>query len=97
MKVEVLLPEIEEGCCEGEDSKTEKELSSLIREYQKIKGQAARDRFNVLAESFCEGMQVTKEKVNKAERIQVANNLLILGVSIDVISQITGLSTDEIA
>lgn len=38
VKVEVLLPEIEEGCCEGEDSKTEKELSSLIREYQKIKG-----------------------------------------------------------
>ncbi|WP_265032765.1 hypothetical protein [Wolbachia endosymbiont (group A) of Sicus ferrugineus] len=51
----------------------------------------------MLAESFCEGIKVTKEKVNKAERIQVANNLLILGVSIDVISQITGLSTDEIA
>ncbi|WP_265023239.1 Rpn family recombination-promoting nuclease/putative transposase [Wolbachia endosymbiont (group A) of Epistrophe grossularia] len=43
-----------------------------------------------------EGIQIGHEKGRKAEKIEVAKNSLKAGVSIDVIAQITGLSTDEI-
>ncbi|MBA8756829.1 MULTISPECIES: Rpn family recombination-promoting nuclease/putative transposase [Wolbachia] len=43
-----------------------------------------------------EGIQIGHEKGRKAEKIEVAKNSLKAGVSIDVITQITGLSIDEI-
>ncbi|WP_341811476.1 Rpn family recombination-promoting nuclease/putative transposase [Wolbachia endosymbiont (group A) of Oxytorus armatus] len=43
-----------------------------------------------------EGIQIGHEKGRKAEKIEVAKNSLKVGVSIDVIAQITGLSIDEI-
>ncbi|MEY2393389.1 hypothetical protein [Wolbachia endosymbiont of Tettigetta isshikii] len=42
-------------------------------------------------------MQVHKKEVIKVVKVEVARNLLRLGISIDVICQITGLLADEIA
>ncbi|MGL9717708.1 MAG: WO male-killing family protein Wmk [Wolbachia sp.] len=97
VKVKILFPEMEEDCYEDKDNGAEKELPSLIKEYKKIRSQEARDELNALIESLAKSIQTYKKKVDKAERIKVAQNLLRLGISIDVISQITGLSTDEIA
>ncbi len=43
-----------------------------------------------------EGIQIGHEKGRKAEKIEVAKNLLKAGVSIDIIAQTTGLTADEI-
>ncbi|MGL9718608.1 MAG: hypothetical protein ACR5K9_08175, partial [Wolbachia sp.] len=43
-----------------------------------------------------EGIQIGEEKGREAEKIEVAKNLLKAGISIDVISQTTGLSKAEI-
>ncbi|WP_353281006.1 hypothetical protein [Wolbachia endosymbiont (group B) of Tholera decimalis] len=43
-----------------------------------------------------EGIQIGHEKGRKAEKIEVAKNLLKAGVSIDIITQTTGLSVDYI-
>ncbi|APR98612.1 Rpn family recombination-promoting nuclease/putative transposase [Wolbachia endosymbiont of Folsomia candida] len=43
-----------------------------------------------------EGIQIGEEKGRKAREIEVVKNLLKAGVSIDIISQTTGLAADEI-
>ncbi|WP_395462884.1 Rpn family recombination-promoting nuclease/putative transposase [Wolbachia endosymbiont of Cantharis cryptica] len=43
------------------------------------------------------GIQIGEEKGRKAEKIEVAKNLLKAGISIDIISQTTGLPQAEIA
>ena len=97
VNTEALLPEsTEENCNEDGDTEAENELLSLMREYKKIKNQESRDKLYELVKSFSEGMQVCEEKVNKAERIKVAKNLIKAGISIDVIFQTTDLSADEI-
>ncbi|MGL5028852.1 MAG: WO male-killing family protein Wmk [Wolbachia pipientis] len=79
-----LLPESTENEDEGEN-----ELSNLIEEYKKIESQELRD---VLIKSLFEGIRVCKEKVREAKKIEVAKSLVKEGISVDIISQTTGLS-----
>ncbi|WP_341810161.1 MULTISPECIES: helix-turn-helix domain-containing protein [unclassified Wolbachia] len=89
----------EENCCveEDTDSGGEKELLSWVRESKKINNQESRDELDIWIEFLSQRRQIYKEKIDKVESIKVANNLLILGISIDNISQITSLTTEEIA
>lgn len=81
-----LLPET----TENED---ETELSSLIEEYKKIESQELRD---VLIKSLFEGIRVCREKVREAKKIEVAKSLVKEGISVDIISQTTGLSINKV-
>ncbi|XCA33822.1 MAG: helix-turn-helix domain-containing protein [Wolbachia endosymbiont of Polyergus mexicanus] len=82
-----LLPEL------TEDENSEVGLSNLIEEYKKIESQELRD---VLIKSLFEGIRVCNEKVREAKKIEVAKSLVKEGVSVDIISQTTGLSVDKI-
>ncbi|MFP3020945.1 MAG: transcriptional regulator [Wolbachia sp.] len=73
----------EEDNCEGEN-----ELLSLAREYRKIDNQESRDELDIWVEFLSQRKQIYKEKINKIEGMKVANNLLQLGFSTDVISKI---------
>ncbi|WP_264688120.1 transcriptional regulator [Wolbachia endosymbiont (group A) of Sympetrum striolatum] len=86
----------EEDYYEGEDEEAENELLSLTREFKRIDNQESRDELNILIEFLSERRQIYREKIDKAEGIKVANNLLILGISVDAISSITGLSRKPI-
>ncbi|MBS9530009.1 helix-turn-helix domain-containing protein [Wolbachia endosymbiont of Rhagoletis cerasi] len=96
---DLVLKSTEENCCEDEDtdSEGEKELLSWARESKKISNQESRDELDVWIEFLSQRRQIYKEKIDKVESIKVANNLLILGISIDNISQITSLTAEEIA
>nr|WP_265016267.1 helix-turn-helix transcriptional regulator [Wolbachia endosymbiont (group A) of Anoplius nigerrimus] len=85
----------EEDYYEGEDEEAENELLSLTREFKRIDNQESRDELNILIEFLSERRQIYREKIDKAEGIKVANNLLILGISVDAISSITGLSSEN--
>lgn len=87
-----------ENCCEDEDTDNEgeKELLSWARELKKINNQESQDELDIWVEFLSQRRQIYKEKIDKVEGIKVANNLLMLGVSIDAISQVTGLSTEEL-
>lgn len=78
----LLLGQIEEVVAKDE-------LSGLIKEYKEIEDQELRNGFYVLIKSLSEGMQIIEEKVKKAEKIEIAKNLLRLGISIDIVSQAT--------
>ncbi|WP_264719191.1 WO male-killing family protein Wmk [Wolbachia endosymbiont (group A) of Lasioglossum morio] len=79
-----------------EDSEGENERLSLARECQKIDDQESLDELGIWVEFLSQRRQIYKEKIDKVESIKVANNLLILGVSVDAISSITGLPAEEI-
>ncbi|MEC4735589.1 MAG: helix-turn-helix transcriptional regulator [Wolbachia endosymbiont of Halictus tumulorum] len=80
---EDLIKEYKENDCEGES-----ELLSLAREYRKIDNQESRDELNIWVEFLLQRKQIYKEKIGKIEGMKVANNLLKLGFSTDVISKI---------
>ncbi|UPA55386.1 helix-turn-helix transcriptional regulator [Wolbachia pipientis] len=84
---EDLIKEYKESDCEGES-----ELLSLAREYRKIDNQESRDELNIWVEFFLQRKQIYKEKIDKIEGMKVANNLLKLGFSTDVISKIVTTS-----
>lgn len=84
---EDLIKEYKESDCEGES-----ELLSLAREYRKIDNQESRDELNIWVEFLLQRKQIYKEKINKVEEMKVANNLLKLGFSTDVISKIVTTS-----
>lgn len=63
-----------------------KKLLSLIREDENQES---------LVKSLTEGMQSSKEKVKKTEKIKVAKNLVKAGVSTDVVLRASGLTADE--
>lgn len=83
MDAEDLIKEYKESDCEGES-----ELLSLAREYRKIDNQESRDELDKWVEFLLQRKQIYKEKINKIEEMKVANNLLQLGFSTDVISKI---------
>ncbi|WP_265026765.1 MULTISPECIES: helix-turn-helix domain-containing protein [unclassified Wolbachia] len=80
----------EEECYEDKDGEGEKELLSWARELKKINTQESQDELGIWIEFLFQRRQIYEEKINKIEGIKVANNLIRMGVSIDVISQITG-------
>lgn len=84
--VEDLIKEYKENDCE--DGEAENELLSWAREYRKIDNQESRDELNIWVEFLLQRKQIYKEKINKIEEMKVANNLLQLGFSTDVISKI---------
>ncbi|MDG7057197.1 MAG: helix-turn-helix domain-containing protein [Wolbachia endosymbiont of Penenirmus auritus] len=79
-----------------EDSEGENEQLSWMRECKKIDDQESLGELDILIEFLSQRRQIYEEKINRMEGIKVANNLIRMDVSIDVISQITGLSADEI-
>lgn len=81
---------------EDKGSKEENEPLTWARESKKIENQEPRDELEILVEFLSKRKQIYKKKIEKAEATKVANNLFILGISIDVIFQITGLSSEEI-
>lgn len=81
---------------EEDNYKAENELLSWVRESKKIDNQESRDELNIWVEFLSQRKQIYKEKIYKAEAIKVANNLLMLDVSIDAISKITDLSIEEL-
>ncbi|QUI60448.1 helix-turn-helix transcriptional regulator [Wolbachia endosymbiont of Spodoptera picta] len=87
VNAEDLIKEYKENDCEGES-----ELLSLAREYRKIDNQESRDELNIWVEFFLQRKQIYKEKIDKIEGMKVANNLLQLGFSTDVISKIVTTS-----
>ncbi len=78
---------------ETTENEDETELSSLIEEYKKIESQELRD---VLIKSLFEGIRVCREKVREAKKIEVAKSLVKEGISVDIISQTTGLSINKV-
>ncbi len=74
------------------DGEAENELLSLAREYRKIDNQESRDELNIWVEFLLQRKQIYKEKIDKIEGMKVANNLLKLGFSTDVISKIVTTS-----
>ncbi|WP_341810164.1 MULTISPECIES: helix-turn-helix domain-containing protein [unclassified Wolbachia] len=84
----------EENCCEDEDtdSEGEKELLSWARELKKINTQESQDELDIWVEFLLQRKQIYKEKIDKIEGMKVANNLLKLGFSTDVISKIVTTS-----
>ncbi len=76
-----------------EDEIVENELPDLIKEYKKIESQELR---NALIKSLFESIQVCKEKVERVERMKIANNLVKEGISINIILKTVGISLDEI-
>ncbi|WP_341810570.1 helix-turn-helix transcriptional regulator [Wolbachia endosymbiont (group A) of Campoletis raptor] len=75
-----------------EDGEAENELLSWAREYRKIDNQESRDELNIWVEFLLQRKQIYKEKIDKIEGMKVANNLLKLGFSTDVISKIVTTS-----
>lgn len=73
---------------EYKESEGENELLSLAREYRKIDNQESRDELNIWVEFLLQRKQIYKEKIDKVEKIKVANNLRMLDVSIYAISKI---------
>ncbi len=84
---EDLIKEYKESDCEGEN-----ELLGLVREYREINHQESRDELNIWVEFLLQRKQIYKEKIDKIEGMKVANNLLQLGFSTDVISKIVTTS-----
>ncbi|PBQ26571.1 transcriptional regulator [Wolbachia pipientis wAus] len=87
VNAEDLIKEYKENDCEGEN-----ELLGLAREYRKIDNQESRDELNIWVEFLLQRKQIYGEKIDKVERMKVANNLLQLGFSTDVISKIVTTS-----
>lgn len=95
LSVNIIAPQPRPKKGENEDS--EAGILNLMGECDKINNQELLDILDLLACFLCESMQACKKEVIKVVKVVIAQNLLRLGVSIDVISQVTGLSTDEIA
>ena len=90
MDTEDLIKEYKENDCK--DGEAENELLGLAREYRKIDNQESRDELNIWVEFLLQRKQIYKEKIDKIEGMKVANNLLQLGFSTDVISKIVTTS-----
>ncbi|WP_255563585.1 helix-turn-helix domain-containing protein [Wolbachia endosymbiont of Bemisia tabaci] len=90
VNAEDLIKEYKKNDCK--DGEEENELLSLAREYRKIDNQESRDELNIWVEFLLQRKQIYKEKIDKIEGMKVANNLLKLGFSTDVISKIVTTS-----
>lgn len=64
--------------------------ANLIEKYKEIDDQELRNGLYELIKSLSEGMQIIEEKLKKADKAEIANSLLKLGISIDIVSRTTG-------
>ncbi|WP_143689003.1 WO male-killing family protein Wmk [Wolbachia endosymbiont of Nilaparvata lugens] len=81
-----LIP-VSKSCLEDE----EEEILDLVREYKKINDQELRRMFCLLTKF----VQVSEKSSRKAEKVEIAKRLVKAGISVDIVSQIIGLSADE--
>lgn len=83
-----LIPVLnKKSCLEGE----KEEILNLARKYKKINNKELRKMLYLLTRS----VQVSEESNKKAERVEIAKNLVKAGISIDVVSKIIGLPTNK--
>ncbi|GFR08155.1 helix-turn-helix domain-containing protein [Trichonephila clavata] len=68
-----------------------KEILDLVEKYEKIENQELRN----VVYSLITSAQASKENSRKVTRIEVAKNLVKAGISVEIIFQATGLSTEE--
>ncbi|WP_265030253.1 WO male-killing family protein Wmk [Wolbachia endosymbiont (group A) of Philonthus cognatus] len=71
----------------------DKVVPNLIEEYKKIESQELR---YALMKSLFESIQICEEKVKRAEKMKIAKDLVKGGISIDIILQAVGISSNEI-
>ncbi|WP_341817569.1 helix-turn-helix transcriptional regulator [Wolbachia endosymbiont (group A) of Pherbina coryleti] len=81
-----LIP-VSKSCLEDEGE----EILNLVREYKKINDQELRKMFCLLTKF----VQVSEKSSRKAEKAEIAKRLVKAGISVDIVSQIIGLSADE--
>ncbi|WP_265040479.1 WO male-killing family protein Wmk [Wolbachia endosymbiont (group A) of Lasioglossum lativentre] len=92
VNIKALLPKTRKD----EDGKEENKLQGFLSEYRKTEDQKSVAVLDGLVKSLFESMEIDKEKVKKAEKIKVAESLLKLGVSINIISRVTDLTAEEL-
>ncbi len=81
-----LIP-VSKSCLEDEGE----EILNLVREYKKINDQELRKMFCLLTKF----VQVSEKSSRKAEKAEIAKRLVKAGISVDIVSQIIGLSADK--
>ncbi len=81
-----LIP-VSKSCLKDEGE----EILDLVREYKKINDQELRKMFCLLTKF----VQVSEKSSRKAEKVEIAKRLVKAGISVDIVSQIIGLSADE--
>ncbi|WP_264730397.1 WO male-killing family protein Wmk [Wolbachia endosymbiont (group B) of Episyrphus balteatus] len=81
-----LIP-VSKSCLEDEGE----EILNLVREYKRINDQELRRMFCLLTKF----VQVSEKSSRKSEKIKIAKGLVKAGISVDIVSQIIGLSADE--
>lgn len=86
ISIKDLIP-VSKSCFENEGE----EILNLVKEYKTIDDQELRKVFYLLTKST----QLSEKNSRKAERIEIAKNLVKAGISVDIISKIIGLSVDE--
>ncbi|WP_264705193.1 WO male-killing family protein Wmk [Wolbachia endosymbiont (group A) of Gymnosoma rotundatum] len=69
----------------------EEEILNLVRKYKTINDQELCKVFYLLTKSA----QLSEKNSRKAERMEIARNLVKAGVSVDIVSKIIGLSVDK--
>ncbi|WP_447933069.1 WO male-killing family protein Wmk [Wolbachia endosymbiont of Dactylopius coccus] len=83
-----LIPiRVSKSCLEGERG----EILNLARNYKKINDQELRKIFYLLTKSA----QLSEKSSRKAERVEIAKNLVKAGISVDIVSKTIGLSANE--
>ncbi|WP_341822572.1 helix-turn-helix transcriptional regulator [Wolbachia endosymbiont (group A) of Clivina fossor] len=83
---------IPEHTISNEESYLENEILDLVEKYEKIENQELRN----VVYSLITSAQASKENSRKVARIEVAKNLVKAGVSVEIIFQATGLSTEAV-
>ncbi|WP_253302723.1 WO male-killing family protein Wmk [Wolbachia endosymbiont of Psylliodes chrysocephala] len=81
-----LIP-VSKSCLEDEGE----EILNLVRNYKTINDQELRKIFYLLTKSA----QLSEKSSRKAERMEIAKNLVKAGISVDIVSKTIGLSANE--
>ncbi|WP_341820636.1 helix-turn-helix transcriptional regulator [Wolbachia endosymbiont (group A) of Myopa testacea] len=88
VNIGALLPKSEHSCWDKDRMKV---LKNLVGIHEEIENHGLDEAFYLLARSI----QVNEKSTVKATKVELAKSLAKAEVSVDIISQATGLSTDE--
>ncbi len=81
------IQRVSKSCLEDE----REEILNLVRKYKKINDQELRKIFYLLTKSA----QLSEKSSRKAERMEIAKNLVKAGISVDIVSKAIGLFANE--
>ncbi|WP_265026403.1 WO male-killing family protein Wmk [Wolbachia endosymbiont (group A) of Bibio marci] len=81
------IQRVSKSCLEDEGE----EILNLVRNYKTINDQELRKIFYLLTKSA----QLSEKSSRKAERMEIAKNLVKAGISVDIVSKTIGLSANE--